>query len=962
MEEACKELEELRCEMEMLKTENKANNHHSESLRRAFEEQLLKFQNARVEIEQQTKEIDAKSEEISMVQEKYEDLQSIFQEKEAALKQLSLANESMRNGFKDKIKELEQVNKELVFALDEANAKAKEQENMVCGYKKEIEALKGLLSESQKKYCDAELRAQAPKELRRRDEMLDDLATEKVEIEDRLKWKTEQFWHLEEALNKNQEEFRVSKREWESEKSNLLNNISSLQSNLDVEIQVAKEIRSQLQMCNQALAHEESRRRLLEIQMDESKEMYKNIVFEYEEVKSNFETLTTRRDDEIASIRNSMSAKNMLLKELEFKNTYLKQENQELLESLKEAQEAQINGINVSLKSLHRKFRALELAHKECSDKLKTREIHWSQQMTKLTEELHECLLKSNSKDEEISDFKEELEYSQCLALQTRMENEEIFIVNIILKSKFMEFCCDLKGFDLIVERPNERAEERAAFLIEQLENKNIALTKALAEVSDERMKVDLLQSKVEQLEYVKGEYLSMQKELASSKGMLAELSRNIDRVKEQAAQKELDLQDNLQRASYALEKANSSVSEKIVALDKVEFELQQQRNVVRQLKKVKCDLEIELKRYHSENQENKRCMEEAIFEKMEMEKVLIEVKENFLQLLEGKETRVVELELIKVILEEHLSRMDLNISAAPKTSLPQSVKKKIDEFLILLESVDRKLKFFLHAIDLLEQNHETRDDSIWMNLEKFRATYVDFMEGKLNEISDIQQRILSYDEGYFRLVEAAANSRLDEKLVDFSKLNDELDKLKAAQILDKQELQYKSLLIAELEKGVIDLLAKLESEEKLSSRLAGSVQQLLTQSATEKFHLETELKKLHSNQRYLQEEIEAEKKKRTLHEIIEKLSQQREQLIDQIMGLVDLIGKASSKGEEVRKNWDKILQKTIYGVDTVTDMERDDLISCKMTHGRKYASTLLDKTGEILDRRLPLKEQNFNC
>ncbi|KAH0467461.1 hypothetical protein IEQ34_004699 [Dendrobium chrysotoxum] len=97
----------------------------------------------------------------------------------------------MRTRFKDKIKELEQVNKELVFALDEANVKAKEREKMVCGYKKEIEVLKGLLSESQKKYCDAELRAQAPKELRRRDEMLDELLKEKVEIEDRLKWKIE---------------------------------------------------------------------------------------------------------------------------------------------------------------------------------------------------------------------------------------------------------------------------------------------------------------------------------------------------------------------------------------------------------------------------------------------------------------------------------------------------------------------------------------------------------------------------------------------------------------------------------------------------------------------------------------------------------------------------------------------------------------------------------------------------
>ncbi|XP_028555547.1 uncharacterized protein At4g38062 [Dendrobium catenatum] len=932
MEEACKELEEMRCEMEMLKAENKANYQHSESLRRAFEVQLVKLQNARVEIEQQAKEIDAKSEEISMVTHKYDDLQSSFQEKESALKQLSLSNESMRTGFKDKIKELEQVNKELVFALDEANVKAEEREKMVCGYKKEIEVLKGLLSESQKKNCDAELRAQAPKESRRRDEMLDELLKEKVEIEVRLKWKIEQFRHLEEALNKIQEEFQTSKKEWESEKSNLLNDISSLQSSLDFEIQVTNDLRSQLQMCNQALAHEESRRRSLEIQMHESKEMYENIALEYEEVKSKFETLTTRRDDEIASIRNSMSAKNTLLKELEFKNTYLKQENQELLESLKEAQEAQINGVDASssLKSLRLKFRALELAHKECSDKLKAREVHWSQQGTKLTEELDECLLKLNSKDHEISDLKEELECSQCMAIQTRIESEEIFIINIILKSKFVEIFRDLKGFDRIVEQTNERAGERVGFLTKQLQNTSIALTKSLAEVSDERKKVDFLQSKVEQLEHVNGEYLSMQKELASSKGMLAELSRNIDSVKEQAAQKELDLQHKLLSVSFALEKANSSVSEKMAALDEVEFELEQQKIVVSQLKKVKRDLVTELKGCHAENHDRKRCMEEAILEKMEMKKVLKEVEENFLLLLEENERRVAELELIKVILEEHITKIDLDISAVPKVVFPQSVKKKIDELLVLLESVGRKLTFFEDAIDLLEQSHGTRDNGILINLEKFRAAYADFVEEKLYVISDIQQRILSYD--------GTANYWLDE-----------LDKLKAAQILDKQELHYKSLLISELQKGFLALLAKLESEEKLSDQLA-----------TEKFHLESELKRLRSNQRYLKEEIEAENKRITLHEVKEKFSWQRELFLEQITGLGDVIGKVSSKGEEVRKNWDKILQKTIYGVDIVTEMECDDLISCKMTHARKYTSAITDNAGEILNRRLPL-EQNFN-
>ncbi|KAK8918278.1 hypothetical protein KSP39_PZI021522 [Platanthera zijinensis] len=823
MEEALKELEETKIEMEMLKVDYKAKCQFSESLRRALDEQLIKFQNLRVESDRQAKEIDAKSEEIGVKQQKYEDLLTMFQEKDSALKQLSSASEISRTRFKEKIKDVEELNRELVSSLEEANAKEEKQGTVICAYRKEILALERLLSESQKKCSDAELRAQAPKEVRRRDEMLDEFERKHAELVDQLKWKNEQFNHLEEAFNKVQGEFRASKEEWASERSNFLSDISGLQSSLDGLSQVSKNLRSELQMCNQVLAHEESRRRLLEIQMSESKEMYENIVMEYEEVKSNIGALTARRDEEIASVRNSLSEKILIIKELEYKSTHLKQENQELLEQIREAREAQIIGRNASssLKSLRQKLRALEVAHKVCAEKLKARKVDWNRQIKRVTNEMNGCLLKLNDKDEEIRVLKEELEYSHCSVIQSRMNNEEISVVNMILESKFMEICSDIKSYELEVELSNERA----AFLTEQLDNKSIALTQALEEVFQARKKAGFLKSKVDELESVNEEFSSMQTELASSKAMVAELLRNVDRVKEQAAQKELNLQENLRSTSYAL--------------DEVKFELQRQRNVMGQLKKIKCDLEIVLKGPEG-------YMEDAIVEEMGMEKVLMEVKELFFQLLEERERRVLELGLQNVVLEEHFTRINFDNNAVPKLELPYSVTMEMEEKLTV-------------------------------------------------------------------------SSRVADKIVEFSKLNDALDKLITAQILDKHELEYRSLLILELEKYIDSVLAKLKFEEILSSSLASSIEQLEEKSAAEIFRLENELERICSNRKSLNEEIEAEFKRRVPHETIGELSRLSELPIQQIMELGDVIGKVSNKGEDVKKKWDAILQ-----IDSIMDAELD--------------------------------------
>ncbi|KAI3958694.1 hypothetical protein MKW98_030359 [Papaver atlanticum] len=167
-------------------------------------------------------------------------------------------------------------------------------------------------------------------------------------------------------------------------------------------------------MCNQALAHEEGRRKLLKAQLSESKQSYKNVFADYqEEANSKVEFLTAQRDEEIASLRNSLGTKQTFSKEMEFRIGQLEEENGELRGSLKEFQEAQIQdaGTASSLLKIRNKLKGLEQVHKECSVNLKDRES--------------ELVLK----EKQVQDLQMELEHSTSKILHLKLNNEEMSVL-----------------------------------------------------------------------------------------------------------------------------------------------------------------------------------------------------------------------------------------------------------------------------------------------------------------------------------------------------------------------------------------------------------------------------------------------------------------------------------------------------------------------------------------------------
>jgi chromosome segregation ATPase len=163
MEGIYKELDEVKAEMMKLKAEYQIKIELFESLKRAHNEQLLEYQEAKQQIEKQAQELNSKSEEISEARQIHEDLKSSLHEKEISLRDLSSVNEKLRADCGQKLQKLEGENRELVLALNEVTARSKELEQNACASHKEIEGLKSILMVAERKCFEVEQRAQKAK-------------------------------------------------------------------------------------------------------------------------------------------------------------------------------------------------------------------------------------------------------------------------------------------------------------------------------------------------------------------------------------------------------------------------------------------------------------------------------------------------------------------------------------------------------------------------------------------------------------------------------------------------------------------------------------------------------------------------------------------------------------------------------------------------------------------------------
>ncbi|KAG4175796.1 hypothetical protein ERO13_A11G207000v2 [Gossypium hirsutum] len=563
MEKVYEELEEVKFENEKLRSDLKSKAELYEHLKKFQNEQSTKLHEASSKIEKQGQQVLEKEEEISVVTRTNEDLKCNLKEKESIIKHLNAANDKLRAERDGKNQKREQEIGRLVLALDEANEKSIDQEQKMDMLKAEIEGLKAHLLVSQKKHSEAEKKAKNQKDLRERDDVLVKVEEDMKKVEHQLKWKKEQFKHLEEAHDRLRNQFKESEKEWEKEKCTLFDEISSLQTRLDSQIRITGDLQSRLQMCNQALAHEETRRKYLEVEISEFKTRFERSFAECQDAKSHLECLNSQRDKEVATLRHLLGTKESFYKEMEYRVVKLEQENQELLASLKELQETRIQEAgNSSLSKLKNKLKSVEQMHKDCSSNLRTKEAEWNSEREEMMKKLNDYSSQLKTKDAALNVLEMELESCLSSAVQLKLQNEEISIMMVLLKSGMFEAQLKLANAEAELGLHQKEGMENLSVLRQQLEMRNTALANAQRDITEERERNAILSRKVDTLAQLEDKHQLMEKEVNTCKTILKESSKCQLRLKEQALQMETDSKEKIREVCDALDVANSQLAE----------------------------------------------------------------------------------------------------------------------------------------------------------------------------------------------------------------------------------------------------------------------------------------------------------------------------------------------------------------------------------------------------------------
>ncbi|KAL5059513.1 hypothetical protein RYX36_031117 [Vicia faba] len=123
MEKVYEELEEAKSEIDKLKAELRSKSDSVENLKRSLNAQVNQTQEAKLKSEKLDHELLQKADELTEAKNLNEGLKGKLKEQESIIKHLRGANDKIRVDCDEKIKQMEDGNRGLVLALEEANDK-----------------------------------------------------------------------------------------------------------------------------------------------------------------------------------------------------------------------------------------------------------------------------------------------------------------------------------------------------------------------------------------------------------------------------------------------------------------------------------------------------------------------------------------------------------------------------------------------------------------------------------------------------------------------------------------------------------------------------------------------------------------------------------------------------------------------------------------------------------------------
>ncbi|KAG6594906.1 hypothetical protein SDJN02_10879 [Cucurbita argyrosperma subsp. argyrosperma] len=824
MEGILEELDEAKADIEKLRAECKMKGELSEHLKRVNSEQFAKLQEANLKIEKLAEEVNEKAEELSKEKKRLEEVERSLVERESAVKHLGSVNDKLRADANEKFENLKEEMSRLLSALDSTNEKCMLQEQKICQYGEEIRGLKENLLLWQRKCSEAEERL-VQNEGGERDDILIDLNNEIAELKDQLKWKTEHFKHLEEAHEKVRDQFKANKKEWELEKGTLLDEISSLQTRLDSQMLISKDLNSKLEMCHQSLAYEESRRKYLQIQVTDFETRFDNVLDECERAKTQLDEMTAQRDKEIATLRSSLGTKDSFLKEREYQTRKLEEENQELRIAIKELQEEQIqvDGCSPSFRELQKKMQSLETAHGECTANLRAKEVEWTSQMEEVLSNLNDCKSELCRKEAAIKDLEATLESQYSSALQLKLQNDEFSAMVLVLNQGISEAQVKLAKEVAEVYMHDKDREEKICLLTKQVEVQNAALAKANKDIEEERDKVASLMIRVESLDLFEEQLQLMQKEIDGYKELLEESARCQLYLEEQYLQMKHDAEEKLE-VCHALGKANAELAEKesiYVRVQSMELIEEQYKLKLQELDQAMEILEESSRDYLLLEEQVLQIECDAMDKLQEACNTLEEANAELDdKMCEGNQ---IEFEVhmwrsiaeqLQVDLEEnHSKRRELEASLLEEIHEGENVKRERDSLIQKLNEKDKRIENLEQQVMLLEQGLEILEleatalsGAESASLESMRDSFLqtirekdEMLEQLQNEVECLEQDSLRRELEVALLSHLGAESMFElekEKLIQMvEKKNQRIDKL--MQLVHSLEQQFNSSLIS---------------------------------------------------------------------------------------------------------------------------------------------------------------------
>ncbi|KAJ1442168.1 hypothetical protein SESBI_00982 [Sesbania bispinosa] len=935
------ELDEAKTEIEKLKAELRTKTDSLENLKRSHNAQVNQIQEAKFKAEKLDQELLLKADEIAEAKQLCENLKGNLNEQASIIKHLSAANDKLRVDCDEKLKKWEDEKRGLVLALEEANEKAENQEQKIFLYRQEIESLKGCLSVSKKKCSERENNLKASKELRERDDLFQKLEEEKSKVEDQLKWKKEQFKHLEEAYEKLQGQFKSSKKEWEMEKSTLLDDISSLQIKLDSQIRISEDLQRQLKTCHQALAHVESQKKRLEVELSDFKMKFDNASCEYQDARLQLDCLNSDRDKDIADLRYSLKTKEAYNKELKYRIEKLEQENQELRMSLKELQEAQIQeaGASYSQSKLRSKLRNLEQTHKECASTFKAKEAEWNSRLEQLTVDLNNCQSELETKIAAVEELQMELERYHSLTIEMKLMNEEMSVMLLVLKHGISETQLKFANHKGEVDLINKEKEEKIFQLMKQLEIENAALISAQKGINEERERAACLTRLVESYESNKELHQSLQNELDRHKEMLEESTMCQLILKETVLQMECDLKERLEEFHDALDIAVIELDESICERNEMEFQLQIWKSVVERLEN---DLE--------ENHVMRKELETSLLAQVDVSESLKQEKDSLVYKLEEKEKRLDYMQQHVVQLEHELRSKETLVSVPARGESAVSSESDDVRYLQIIEEKDKILEELQKEVVLLEQESFRREFESAVRGTMERA--YEYEKGKNMRMDELMQQVTSLEQQFTSSL-STFSSQLAEKEAEIKLIQEACDKITASEILAALEIEEKKLMLVELEDDIHAMQQKLKLQEEnwsQSEQLALDIESEMDAKQVEVKELNDQMEAKLRNSDALVQKLKMENK--NLLENATRLSSERENLLAFVQGFSGKISEFSTADTQL--------------MDMLRSMEQSFEIGCPKDDGFLvkenmliHSPTRIRKVEAVSDIRSPFRELN---